>query len=222
MASWYGDAFHMKATANGEIFDMNAVSAAHTTLPLPSIAEVTNLDNGRSLTVRVNDRGPFVGNRIIDLSHEAARELGYDRKGLAHVRVRYLGPAPLLGPEAGIRMAQARPKASSPPAARAYAMQMLPPPAPAAAAPMSAPALAETAAGVFRVQAGAFSDPANAKRAVSLLTEAGTAFVEPFQRNGTTLYRVILPASGDEGTALALRARIAGIGFADAQVVKPF
>ncbi len=107
IASWYGDEFHQKATANGETFDMNAVSAAHTTLPLPSMVEVTNLDNGKSLVVRVNDRGPFVGDRIIDLSHEAARQLGYDRAGLAHVRVRYVGPAPLTGPDAGLRYAVA-------------------------------------------------------------------------------------------------------------------
>ncbi|HEV2531615.1 septal ring lytic transglycosylase RlpA family protein [Phenylobacterium sp.] len=99
VASWYGDAFHLKPTADGEIFDKDRPSAAHTTLPLPSLVEVTNLDNGKKLVVRVNDRGPFVDNRIIDLSHEAARQLGYDRKGLAHVRVRYLGPAPALDPE---------------------------------------------------------------------------------------------------------------------------
>lgn len=96
-ASWYGDAFDQKPTADGEIFDKDLPSAAHTTLPLPSLVEVTNLDNGRRLVVRVNDRGPFVGGRIIDLSHEAARQLGYDRQGLAHVRVRYIGPAPLYG-----------------------------------------------------------------------------------------------------------------------------
>lgn len=109
VASWYGDAFHMKATANGEIFDMNAVSAAHTTLPLPSLVEVTNLDNGRKLVVRVNDRGPFVDNRLIDLSREAAIQLGYHRQGLANVRVRYVGPAPLLGPADGLRVASAKP-----------------------------------------------------------------------------------------------------------------
>jgi rare lipoprotein A len=119
IASWYGDAFNMKATANGEVFDMNQFSAAHTTLPLPSLVEVTNLDNGRKLVVRVNDRGPFVGGRVIDLSHAAAAELGYDRAGTAHVRVKYVGPAPLAGPEAGVRYA----KASPPPAygAPAYA-----------------------------------------------------------------------------------------------------
>lgn len=106
VASWYGDAFHMKATANGEIFDMNAVSAAHTTLPLPSMVEVTNLDNGRKLVVRVNDRGPFVDDRIIDLSREAAIQLGFHRQGLANVRVRYVGPAPLTGPADGVRYAR--------------------------------------------------------------------------------------------------------------------
>jgi rare lipoprotein A len=106
IASWYGDAFQMKATADGEVFDMNQFSAAHTTLPLPSMVEVTNLDNGKKLTVRVNDRGPFVGGRLIDLSRAAAAELGYERAGTAHVRVRYVGPAPLAGPEAGVRYAR--------------------------------------------------------------------------------------------------------------------
>lgn len=107
VASWYGDQFHMKATANGELFDMNALSAAHTTLPLPSMVEVTNLDNGRKLVVRVNDRGPFVDNRIIDLSREAAIQLGFHRQGLANVRVRYVGPAPL--PADGLRVASTKP-----------------------------------------------------------------------------------------------------------------
>ena len=111
IASWYGEAFQLKATADGEIFDMNQFSAAHTTLPLPSMVEVTNLDNGRKLTVRVNDRGPFVGGRIIDLSQAAARELGYDRQGLARVRVRYVGPAPLAPTDAGVRYARATPPA---------------------------------------------------------------------------------------------------------------
>lgn len=109
IASWYGDAFQMKPTANGEIFDMNGISAAHTTLPLPSIVEVTNLDNGRKLKVRVNDRGPFVGGRVIDLSRAAAHELGYDNQGLARVRVRYVGPATLEQPNTGLRYASAGP-----------------------------------------------------------------------------------------------------------------
>lgn len=91
VASWYGDAFQGKLTANGEVFDKGRISAAHKTLPLPTLAEVENLENGRKIVVRVNDRGPFVGDRIIDLSHAAADELGFTAKGLARVRVRYAG-----------------------------------------------------------------------------------------------------------------------------------
>lgn len=87
IASWYGQQFHGKRTANGEIFDMNAVTAAHKTLPLPSLVRVTNLRNGRSLNIRVNDRGPFARGRIIDLSRRAAQLLGFERAGTAPVRV---------------------------------------------------------------------------------------------------------------------------------------
>lgn len=93
VASWYGDDFHGKETSNGEAFDMNAISAAHPTLPLPCIVEVTNMENGRTLKVRVNDRGPFLKGRLIDLSRRGAQELGYYGKGSAKVRVRYVGPA---------------------------------------------------------------------------------------------------------------------------------
>ena len=94
-ASWYGEAFHRRKTANGEWFDMATLTAAHPTFPLPSYAVVTNLENGRNVVVRVNDRGPFVGTRIMDLSKRAADELGYRLKGKAKVRVRLLGPAPV-------------------------------------------------------------------------------------------------------------------------------
>ena len=88
IASWYGPGFHGKKTANGEIFDQNKISAAHKTLPMPSIVKVTNLDNGKVLeNIRVNDRGPFAGNRIIDLSKKAAQELGFVNSGVAKVRV---------------------------------------------------------------------------------------------------------------------------------------
>ncbi len=97
IASWYGTAFQGRRTANGEIYDMNALTAGHPTLPLPSYAYVTNLDNGRTILVRINDRGPYVNDRLIDLSRRSASELGYARHGLARVRVRYAGPAPLDG-----------------------------------------------------------------------------------------------------------------------------
>jgi len=260
IASWYGDAFQMKATANGEIFDMNQFSAAHTTLPLPSMVEVTNLDNGRKLTVRVNDRGPFVGNRIIDLSHAAAHELGYDRAGLAHVRVRYIGPAPLAGPDAGVQVASnaglLTPKypitmASAPVAARAAPSAY---PAASAAAPKAqsdlqlasykapepiettslaplpaarpiaaaAPRGDATAAQTYRIQAGAFSDQDRARRVAAQLTTTGEATIEPIERNGTTLYRVLLPGPADELQAYAVRDKVAAAGFTDARVVKPF
>ncbi|GGK55351.1 septal ring lytic transglycosylase RlpA family protein [Salinarimonas ramus] len=98
VASWYGDAFHGRLTANGEIFDRHALSAAHPTMPLPSYARVTNLENGRSVILRVNDRGPFAGGeRTIDVSRRASEVLGFRRDGLAQVRVDYVGPASLAG-----------------------------------------------------------------------------------------------------------------------------
>ena len=90
IASWYGPNFHGKPTANGEIFDMNEVSAAHKTLPLPSKVQVTNLENGRSIIVRINDRGPFVNGRILDTSRKTAQLLGFEKKGTSKVRVEIL------------------------------------------------------------------------------------------------------------------------------------
>lgn len=100
-ASWYGPGFHGKLTANGETFNKNAMTAAHTTLPLNSMVRVTNLNNGRAVTVRLNDRGPFLGGRIIDMSEAGAKALGFKNDGVTNVRVRYLGPA---NPSAGTRV----------------------------------------------------------------------------------------------------------------------
>ena len=97
LASWYGDDFHGRLTANGEVFDMDALTAAHPTLPMPCYARVTNLSNGRSLIVRVNDRGPYHGNRLIDVSNKAAELLEFKGNGVARVRVEYVGRAPLEG-----------------------------------------------------------------------------------------------------------------------------
>ena len=94
VGSWYGRDFHGKKTANGETYDMYDMTAAHTTLPMPSIVLVTNMDTGKSIKVRVNDRGPFVKNRLIDLSYSAARALGYVEKGTARVRVQTLEVPP--------------------------------------------------------------------------------------------------------------------------------
>src|SRR3984957_7901255 len=97
LASWYGDDFHGRLTANGEVFDMGSLTAAHPTLPMPCYARVTNLSNGKSLIVRVNDRGPYHGNRLIDVSNKAAELLEFKGNGVAHVRVEYVGRAPLEG-----------------------------------------------------------------------------------------------------------------------------
>src|SRR5476649_2056930 len=97
MASWYGDDFHGRLTANGEVFDMASLTAAHPTLPMPCYARVTNLSNGKSLIVRVNDRGPYHGNRLMDVSSRAADLLEFKGHGVARVRVEYVGRAPLEG-----------------------------------------------------------------------------------------------------------------------------
>jgi rare lipoprotein A len=97
LASWYGDDFHGRLTANGEVFDMASLTAAHPTLPMPCYARVTNLGNGKSLIVRVNDRGPYHGNRLIDVSNRAAELLEFKGNGVARVRVEYVGRAPLDG-----------------------------------------------------------------------------------------------------------------------------
>jgi len=100
IASWYGDEFHGRQTANGEVFDMYALTAAHPTLPIPSFVQVTNIRNGRSIVVRVNDRGPYKHDRIIDLSKKVAQVLDFYRNGTTPVRVRYMGRAPLDGNDA--------------------------------------------------------------------------------------------------------------------------
>ncbi|MGA2055349.1 MAG: septal ring lytic transglycosylase RlpA family protein [Bradyrhizobium sp.] len=108
LASWYGDDFHGRLTANGEIYDMSSLSAAHPTLPMPCYARVTNLANGKSVIVRVNDRGPYHGNRVMDVSSRAAELLEFKNNGVARVRVEYVGRAPLEGSDDNLLMATLR------------------------------------------------------------------------------------------------------------------
>ncbi|HWG06611.1 MAG TPA: septal ring lytic transglycosylase RlpA family protein [Beijerinckiaceae bacterium] len=108
MASYYGSAFHGRRTANGEIYDMSSISAAHPTMPLPSYARVTNLTNNRSIIVRVNDRGPYAAGRVMDVSDRAAQLLDFKRVGTAHVRVDYIGPAGLDARDSDMLMASLR------------------------------------------------------------------------------------------------------------------
>jgi rare lipoprotein A len=108
IASWYGPDFHGGLTANGERYDMHGISAAHPTMPLPSYARVTNLENSRSIIVRVNNRGPFVRNRLVDLSIGTAKALNFYGHGLARVRVEYVGPAPIEGSDDKMLLATLR------------------------------------------------------------------------------------------------------------------
>jgi rare lipoprotein A len=115
VASWYGEDFHGRLTANGEIYDMNSMSAAHPTLPLPSYVRVTNVSNGRSVIVRINDRGPYSGDRVIDVSMRAAVVLGFFGSGLAPVRVEYVGAAPIEGSDDNQLVATLRQGEPAPP-----------------------------------------------------------------------------------------------------------
>ncbi len=232
VGSWYGEQFHNRRTANGEIFDMDVPSAAHKTLPLPSLVEVTNLDNGRKMVVRVNDRGPFVGDRVIDLSKAAADQLGYRRQGVARVRVRYVGPAPKTAFDTRQYVEAAPPSAPSrwesredapivwpaePPPVRT---QIIPLREPAAQKPLRDDIVAVRSSG-FRVQAGAFANRENAERAVAQLKTAGAAMIEPLERSGGTLYRVLVSAGEDEGAAWSVRDQVAALGYSGATVLRP-
>jgi rare lipoprotein A len=189
IASWYGEQFHAKQTANGEIFDMNEVSAAHKTLPLPSLVRVTNLENGRSMVIRVNDRGPFAPGRIIDLSRRSAQLLGTDRSGLARVRVQILGdesraiadamtrgrPEPVMVASAAAASTasdavpvQVRPDVPNAAPRASVAVQALPLPAsgsaatpapPVAVAPAPSGVMAEASAGAVARQVAALTPP---------------------------------------------------------------
>lgn len=199
IASWYGEEFHGRPTANGERFDRTTISAAHPTLPLPSLVEVTNLDNGRRLVVRVNDRGPFVGDRLIDLSEAAARELGFRDRGLARVRVRFLqlaDDARGVPPEPRVAAATGRRERL---AAR------------------ETPVCAATDR--YLIQVAAFRDPARARRAARDLERFGPVRVEHVAARPAPMLRVQLGPLDDAGRALGLLDRARALGYREAFVV---
>lgn len=197
LASWYGSAFDHRKTANGEVFDVSLPSAAHATLPLPCYVEVTNLENGRSMKVRLNDRGPFHPGRIIDLSKAAAEQLGYAARGTAKVRVRYLGPAPLNPVRPDVTLAS---NEAAPPASRTPRYQIDPPPLKGVRPVLQKAGL---------VQAGAFSTREAAERAAARLSRAGETRIDPVRRGSATLYRVMVVAD---------RQQVAALGFPDARI----
>ena len=209
IGSWYGPNFHGRPTANGEIFDQNEMTAAHTTLPIPSIVEVTNLENGRSVIVRLNDRGPFVDDRIIDLSRAAAEALDYRSRGLARVRVRYLGPAQPNAepPQRHYHMAQS-------------SIEPLPASAPAPAAPAPRPEPTPVpSASALTLQVGAFADRDNAQALASRISAAGDAWVQAGQANGVPVYRVYFGRWTSRSAADAARDNLAGYGVYDSRII---
>ncbi|MEA3109939.1 MAG: rare lipoprotein [Gammaproteobacteria bacterium] len=198
VASWYGPGFHKVQTSTGERYDMYGMTAAHKTLPLPAYVSVTNLQNGRSVVVRVNDRGPFVGNRIIDLSYTAASRLDMLRNGTAMVEVRALDSPPTV-PNPGTTLlsaAQASPSSGQAGAAASTgavsAGAATAPGTSGAATPESGSAPSAAVRTVLFVQAGAFADPANAEHLAAKLRGGGYGkiFVRDDLIAGRKMYRV--------------------------------
>lgn len=197
IASWYGDPFHGRQTANGEIYDMNDLTAAHKTLPMPVFVRVTNLENGRSLVLRVNDRGPFVANRIIDVSRRAAQLLGFQQQGITRVRVQ------VVDPDTGIEIAAQDPTA------------------PAEIAPAESDVLltsTQTRGGIF-VQAGAFGDANNAQKVSDNLVPVGPVQIYRVVIGDKPIYRVRLGPYGTAQEAEVARQMAAGRGYPETVVV---
>lgn len=242
IASWYGPNFHGKATANGELFDQWAVSAAHKTLPMPSLVRVTNLENGRSLVVRVNDRGPFKPGRIIDLSRRSAQLLDIEGKGTARVRVQILAKeSQVLAERAkagGTQLADTdSPIQGDSVASQPVVTQNLPVAQPVEVASNTiAPVIESVPAAPSQVQpgdlvrvpvsstrmyiqAGAFSDISNAERVKARLHGIGPVSITPVQVNGRELYRVRLGPADTVDQADQLLTRVMDAGYSGARTV---
>jgi peptidoglycan lytic transglycosylase len=245
IASWYGRDYQGKPTADGEIFDPSGVTGAHPTLPMPVNVRVTNLENGRSIVVRVNDRGPYVNGRIIDLSEHAAELLGFREQGLARVRVSFLGRADLNGPGLASVADETPPEiAMAVPAApvKSVDVGMLPPVTgiaveadrPVAALPTPVeqhvlPSVPEAADGqviemqvpaatALFVQAGAFLSPSNAAYVASRLRAAGAKVVSG-TKDGRPIYRVRVGPFQSVDDADAALMQVEALGQNDAQIV---
>lgn len=247
IASWYGPDFHGKPTANGEIFDMNDLTAAHKTLQLPSLVRVTNLDNGRALVVRVNDRGPFVRGRIIDLSRRSAQLLGFEQSGTAKVNIEVLGDESRRIASLAKRMPGADDEPVKPAPAGTVTVEALPSPGGGAASPSPAstsgavPASSSKAVnatpleaapaptgqvsvvsvkptGIF-VQAGAFTSQSNAQRLSISLAGIGPTQVVPVRLGVQTFYRVRIGPAVNVEDADRMLDRVAAAGFPEARLV---
>ena len=237
-ASWYGEAFHRRRTSNGEWFDMNTLTAAHATLPLPSYALVTNLENNREVIVRINDRGPFVSTRVIDLSKHAADLLAYRNKGTAHVRVRLIGVAPLddhgehvmamnQALHNGASFKQLASLANTPDARGSVQVAQLqtevqpePQPEPMIQqASVEAPAAQAVPAG-YLIRVGVFHDFNNANQAYQSLASFGPAEIIKAVGASGPLYRVQMgPFDNQEDATAALETAVSS-GYEDARTIE--
>ena len=225
-ASWYGTKFHGQNTANGEVYDLYGMSAAHKTLPLPSYVRVTNLDNNKTVILRVNDRGPFYSDRIIDLSYAAAKKLGYAETGTARVKVEGIDPQQwwaAKGRPAPLMLNEPQVAQNSAPVITASAgtvEQWTPPPQQHAAAvvPVHIDAkknASATASGQY-LQVGAFANPDAAELLRSKLSGMVSApvFISSIVRNQQTLHRVRLGPIGSPGEIAQVQnsVRLANLG----------
>ena len=224
-ASWYGPDFHGKRTANGERYDMNELTAAHTTLPMPSYVRVTNLSNGRSLVLRINDRGPFAGNRIIDVSRRAAQLLGFVNKGVQKVRVQAVQPdgTPFPRPiDGGLTPAPQRT------AEMEIEEVLLDDPDPQetlmadmrganGAKEMSDPVLIEDGFNIF-IQVASFSVKENAEILAGQLQGTGPVVIQRAEINNNWFYRVRVGAYAVMEEALKALERVKNLGFLDAHI----
>ncbi len=235
VVSWYGPGFHALNTANGETYDQDGISGAHKTLPLPSYVEVENLDNGRKLTVRLNDRGPFVDGRIVDLSRKAAQLLGVDRPGTARVRVRRVFPdaptiaslePPRRAPVPAVVASAGAPAVAQPATAVSSGGATAPPAvatvdlSPGTAgdiAPSAGPAAApRPASGGAFVQVAALSDPGRVAWLSGYLAGYGPVVTE---RITSGLTRIRLGPYQNAGAADAALARVRAAGYTDARLI---
>lgn len=207
IASWYGPKFHGGTTANGEIFDQNALTAAHPTLPMPSMIRVTNLENGRSIDLRVNDRGPFADNRILDVSKRAAELLGFREAGTTRVRVVNLADESLAMRD-GYRSGRSR--GSSGGSVRL---------ASASTSALARPPTRKPPPGGWFIQAGAFSNTNNARTAADTLSGLAPTHLVRVHRGGRTLTRVRLGPLPDGREAAHLLQAVQASGYPDARLV---
>ena len=226
IASWYGPKFHGRRTANGEIFDMDLLTAAHPTLPMPVRAKVTNLENGRSVVVRINDRGPFAKDREIDMSRHAAALLGFKEKGTAKVRVQYLGRAPLYDtsgrlikrqePDRFIADKPKTPKEDS----KVAAAPVAPVDVRSADGKRVIKPLPDVEEKRYAVQVGVFSMLENAEALRVRLKDFEPVKIVEVEMGGATLYRVKMGGANIRADARLTLERLVAAGHADAVIIE--